>query len=223
MVAVVSNLSSEISSKNQEIARLNQELERYKTLYKDAEERLSLNRPTRGHVDKNISATVKRLYKSLSQEEKFDVDEPYASRANIDKRKRISALITADHSSYADNDLNVALHSRYTLERRREKNKENMDQYSAYNRRISRRHSVYESRLKISRERSIHRELFETLKPADMSDLEDDGHGGLISKRPANRKEEVDNAIREIEKYTTERYRKKRTVGSPSTRTIIQN
>lgn len=221
LVSAITTLSFELNSKNREIAELKAEAEKYKKMYGDANNRLCALTKQKSRVDKSLSGIVKQLYPSLPADKRFKVNEQYNSDENKKIRDNIEHLIREQNSSFDAKQINTAIHSRYSMERRRVSNKENQVEVTAYNRRVARRHMLFERRVKVARSRNLHSEIFAKLGPADMSDLEDNEQGGLTAKRPILRPAEVTNAIREIDGFLKERQRKSRTIGSPSTRSAL--
>ena len=211
-ISIVKSLSDELSLKNQTILQLRSELQEAHNViqcFKRKERHAESKK-----IDSVLSSIVKRIYNSLEENQKFILTEPYNSSRNKHLRKAIENIITTNYSNYTERELNGALHSRYTLEKRRKANKDNTHNIAAYNRAIARKHSVYETRLKIVRRHHLHEEMFEKLTPGDMSDYESDENGGLIAKPPASRSPTISDAIANIDKFV--KYRKARKKGSPS-------
>lgn len=215
-ISIVKSLSDEISLKNQTISQLRRELQEARDDIQSFKQKERHAKPKQ--IDSVLSSIVKKIYNSLKENQKFILAEPYNSSTNKDLRKVIANIITTCYSNYTEHELNCALHSRYSLEKRREANKENIHNIAAYNRAIARKHSVYETRLKIVRKHHLHEEMFAKLTPGDMSDYESDENGGFIAKPPAARSPTTSNAIVNIDKFV--KYRKARRKGSPSKRNM---
>ena len=124
-----------------------------------------------------------------------------------------------DAAIYTASQLNMAIRSRYSVERKRHLELEsNTASVKRLKRRANtRRHAAYMTRLKIAREQNHYVQEMMAASAEDMSDLESDGEGTFIVKRPKWRTEAFQNIINDLDLHTNKRM--KRMVGTPSKRT----
>ena len=174
----------------------------------------TMNKGKSPKVAKDLSKIIRNLYPSLSDEEKFDINQHYNSKKNKEVKACIMSLVKENTDGEPDSDeLKFAVHARYSLEKKRQKEQRVME---AARRITSRRHASYNSRLRTSLNKKLHAEQMKNATPADMSDLESEGEDTFIVKRPKWRTPEFQDILNAVDSYTT--FKRKRVVGSPSKR-----
>lgn len=203
-MSVLQTLTEELQAKNSRIKELEKELERANTMIRDYQNRAS--DPAPSHISNQLSRIVKSLYKSLHENEKFRTGEGYASPYNRQIKDHLMATIRESHPTFGEKEIRTALYSRYANEKKKEGQKENPSAIN-YNRTVALRHSVLESRIRVSRDKKLHTEIMKDLTVADMSDYEE-SEGRLIAKPPRGRSTNVANAIRDIDTHI--KYKKPR-------------
>ena len=215
------NLSQEIANKNTTIDRLESSLQSVKKELQELQTRVA-NQTKSTKIDRQLSATVKQAYSSLTGNEKFHLDEHFLSPHNISTKTQLIRILREDHDTYTDQQLNDHIRAKYTNERRREKEASSGTTTASKKRKMNaRRHSAYNSRLTIAKKRDMHTNLMAGLTAHDMSDHESDGDDQFIVKKPTWRSEQVDQALQQLDNFAP--LVRKRVNGSPSKRSNILN
>lgn len=217
----LSKLTEELSADNRKKAA--EILGLHATNAAQAEQIHQLNRrlsEKSGHskIDPTVSKIVKEIYITLNENGKFKLEESFTSEHNRRVKERIMAIIrdTEGFEEQPSSSINLAIRGRYTVEK---KNQHYNDSAVKTAKRLTaRRHSIFNTRKRISRDKHIHTEIMTQATAADMSDLvsDDDNPDHLIVKRPAWREETFTAAMVELDSHST--HKRQRLIGTPSKR-----
>ena len=217
-------LTKELESKSQKIEALElrvKELEAENTRLQ-RETMVNSNSTNNQKVDKELSATIKIAYPQFHV--KFNLAEPYSSQNNNMVKAELLKRLQETHPDKSAKLMNIAIRSRYSLERRREKEKsDDTRDHDKERRQSARRHDAFLGRRKVSKERSLHEDLMKEMTADDMSDLEsgeEDGQMVLRKKRPIWRTPTKTAAFASLDEFRN--IEKKRVEASPSLRSRKQ-
>ena len=213
------NLSMELGKKNATIERLESSLDSLQRELRELKNRVADQTKT-PKINRQLSATVKQVYSSLADNERFKLTEHFMSPHNISTKQNIMRILKEDNTSYTDRELSDHIRTKYTNDRRRDKELANHSSTASKKRKMNaRRHSAFNSRIAVAQRKNMHIETIKSLTPYDMSDHESDGDDHFIVKKPTWRSEEIEHALQQLDSFAP--LVRKRVVGSPSKREAL--
>ena len=192
----LTKISEELAVQNSSLTEANKKLseenEELKAKVSRLEARLNQQQAAHNpaHIDAEVSKAVKNLYKTFVAEEKFKTEERFTSPHNLYVKNRLFETIrsTGSFTEAADNTIHLAIRGRFTTGK---KTNSKTTPVKKANRIRARRYSSYICRRRISLSTGLHKDIMQTAKPADMSELiSDEETGSLIVRQPEGRTDE---------------------------------
>lgn len=196
----IKDLKSIIDQQNEEIVGLKNEISA-----------TQLSKGPKRRMNKSVSDTIRMLYPTLEDNEKFNINMLYG----CDFNRRITAnlaKIVKESGDANDIEIQSALKSRFDNEKRKARDSDQAKYTVKLN---SRRVSLYNSRQRASFKFKIGQDIFNTLTADDMSDQYSDD-GSFVCKRPSWRTAEVTECLDQIDAKWFKKVN--RTVGTPNKR-----
>ena len=212
-------LSKELAEKSQKISELEAKVRQLETENRELlkENQLRSAKRCNSKVPQNLSASVKLIYPKLDN--KFRSNEDYRSDYNRNIKNVLHEKLKELHRDATDSELNIAIRSRYSLEKKTFKESINVERdFSQERRRRTRRSENYLARVKVARRTGLHVDVITKMSPADMSDYDSDDENNLIQHRPRWRTNPETTALSEID--DNRNLARKRILGSPSKRVL---